>query len=441
MSGGSEGVHNSLVHTTAGQQPTTSTIPGVRGPSGPRRASVGPAWSTVSDEPSTEAESHRILLVEDDAADAVLVEELLADTRLDHVLTWVQTLAAAVQEIGRQAPDCVLLDLHLPDAHGIAAVRAVQAACPDAAVIVLTGLAETTAGSAAVTNGAQDYLVKGHVEPELLNRVIRYAVHRKSAERSNAELRENRLRAAENARLERGLLPEPMVHDTDIVITTRYLPGRERALLGGDFLDVVQTLDGMVHAVIGDVSGHGPDEAALGVCLRITWRALTLAGQRDTELLDLLEQVLVAERPRDDMFATATILTIDPAARTATLHLAGHHEPLLCTAHTATEVTAAHGIALGIARGLGRWYPTTVALPAEGALLLYTDGLTEGYTGAGEERLEASGLIDLIRDTRADDTRADDIDGFLDHLIATAQRLNAGRHADDLAVLHLSWSR
>ncbi|MHA6761319.1 PP2C family protein-serine/threonine phosphatase [Streptacidiphilus sp. PAMC 29251] len=379
-------------------------------------------------------EHYRILLVEDDAGDALLVEELLADTKLGHSLTWVPTMAAAMDQVGRAAPDCILLDLHLPDAHGVPAVTAVQAACPHAAVVVLTGLAETTAGSQAVAGGAQDYLVKGHVEPELLTRVIRYAVHRKAAERATAELRENRLQAAENIRLERGLLPAPLLRTDDVTATTRYLPGRQRALLGGDFLDVVQTADGQVHAVIGDVSGHGADEAALGVCLRITWRALTLSGQRGTALLSYLEQVMVAERPRADMFTTVTTVAIDPAARRATLHLAGHHEPLLLTGRTAQQVSCAHGIALGVAPGLEHWPATTADLPPSGALLLYTDGLTEGYRGPGSERLDVTGLIELITQAAPRPT-----DVLLDQVVSSAQTLNAGRHADDLAVLHLAW--
>ena len=384
--------------------------------------------------PAPEAEeSYRILLVEDDPGDALLVEELLADTGLTHALRWKQTLTEALAELAADSPDCVLLDLNLPDASGIPAVSAVQKACPAAAVIVLTGLDEPHAGTRAVTNGAQDYLVKGQVEAELLNRVVRYAVHRKQAERAGAELRENLIQARENARLERGLLPTPLLRTPQVGVASRYLPGRERALLGGDFLDVVQSPDGTVHAVIGDVSGHGPDEAALGVCLRITWRALVLGGHRGIELLDLLEQVLVAERPRADMFATCTTLTLDPVTGGASLLLAGHHEPLLLTDGAAREVEAEHGMALGIVPGQRAWESSELALPPASALMLYTDGLIEGRSGPGSERLGTAGLVELI--AQAPDPAANRL---LDHLVTTAQALNAGRHADDLAILHLA---
>ncbi|QMU73839.1 PP2C family protein-serine/threonine phosphatase [Streptacidiphilus sp. P02-A3a] len=388
---------------------------------------------TTQEAAAADVETYRILLIEDDPGDALLVEELLTDTGLAHDLRWKQTLADALADLAEDTPDCVLLDLNLPDASGIPAVGAVQKACPNAAVIVLTGLAEPHAGIRAVASGAQDYLVKGQVQAELLNRVVRYAVHRKQAERAGAELRENLIQARENARLERGLLPTPLLRTPEVGVASRYLPGRERALLGGDFLDVVQTPDGLVHAVIGDVSGHGPDEAALGVCLRITWRALVLGGHRDIELLDLLEQVLVAERPRGDMFATCTTLTLDPASGGGSLHLAGHHEPLLVTDGTAREVAAEHGMALGILPGQRAWESSDLLLPPASALLLYTDGLIEGHSGPGSERLGTTGLVELIADAPEPEANR-----LLDHLVTTAQALNAGRHADDLAILHLT---
>ncbi len=169
----------------------------------------------------------RILLVEDDDGDALLVEELLLDTDLDHSLVHRRTLADARAELAEQGADCVLLDLHLPDASGLNAVEAVLKSSADAAVIVLTGLAESQAGVEALAAGAQDYLVKGKVEPELLQRAVRYAVQRKQAERANSDLRAGRLRAAENARLERGLLPDPMLRSPGVTATSRYLPGRE----------------------------------------------------------------------------------------------------------------------------------------------------------------------------------------------------------------------
>lgn len=386
--------------------------------------------------PLLEPDVYRILLVEDDSADALLVRELLADTQLAHTLRWSKTLADAQAELRRGSFDCILLDLNLPDAVGATAVSTLQQAAATTGVIVLTGLAESQAGAPAVAYGAQDYLVKGDVDARVLRRALRYSVHRKRSELAAAELRENRVRAQENARLERGLLPPPLLSSRAITATSRYLPGRQRALLGGDFLDVVQTPDGTVHAVIGDVSGHGPDEAALGVCLRIAWRALVLAGHRGIELLECLEQITVAERPRAEFFATCTVVSIDPARRTAVIVLAGHHEPLLLGPDGAQLLPAAYGVALGLGSGRRRWTETGLDLPEAGALLLYTDGLSEGHTGMGTQRLGVEGLLELIAAAPQTGTEA-----LLDHLVSTVQRLDSGRHSDDVAILHLDFTR
>jgi CheY-like chemotaxis protein len=236
-----------------------------------------------------------LLLVEDDPGDALLVEELLADSGLVAELRWVPSLADALVALAVDLPpQCVLLDLHLPDSQGLSGVASILKQAPAAAVVVLTGLAEQQAGLAAVAAGAQDYLVKGRVDPELFGRAIRYAVQRKQAEQAANALQAERMRAEENARLERGLLPVPLLNQAPIVVTARYRPGRASALVGGDFYDVVEADDGIVHAVIGDVAGHGPDEAALGVCLRIAWRTLVLSGISGPRLLRQLERILLA---------------------------------------------------------------------------------------------------------------------------------------------------
>ncbi|MER5966362.1 fused response regulator/phosphatase [Streptomyces sp. NPDC002057] len=377
---------------------------------------------------------YRILLIEDDDADALLVEELLHDTGLRFELTTRTTLADARPALSTNLHDCVLLDLHLPDISGTEAVAAVRALAPHTAVIVLTGLSEKQAGTEAMTAGAQDYLVKGRVEAELLHRTLRYAVYRSETERAAAQAQKARLRAEENARLERRLLPQPILDTSAVTVTSRYLPGAEGALLGGDFLDVVEGDDGLLHAVVGDVSGHGPDAAAVGVCLRIAWRSLVLGGHQGPELLRLMERVLVAECGDEPLFATCTIITLDQDMATATLHLAGHHGPLLTTAEGTREIPAAHGTALGLAPGIGHWPPTVLPLPATGALTVYTDGLTEGHHGSGRDRLGVEGLLRLISELPPNNPAV-----HIDHLIKEAQALNAARHTDDLAVLRLDW--
>ena len=75
--------------------------------------------------------------------------------------------------------------------------------------------------------------------------------------------------------------------------------------------------------MIGDVCGHGPDEAALGVCLRIAWRTLVLAGQADDQVLDTLQELLIHERHREGIFTTLCMATIAPDQSSAAVYIAG----------------------------------------------------------------------------------------------------------------------
>jgi serine phosphatase RsbU (regulator of sigma subunit) len=378
-----------------------------------------------------------VLLVEDDPGDALLVEELVADSALKMRLRWVRSLTEAAQALATEVPDCVLLDLHLSDARGLEAVSLLQAHAEQVAVVVLTGLAEEETGLAAVAAGAQDYLVKGRVEPELFGRAVRYAIQRKQAEQAAVALQASQMQAQENARLERGLLPRPLLRAEGVHVVARYRPGRAQALLGGDFYDIVQSADGTVHALVGDVSGHGPDEAALGVALRIAWRTLVLSGIAGSEQMSRLEELLVAERAREEVFATLVSLAAVPGEQRAHVVRAGHHGLLRRGGDDVEWVEVPGGPALGMLPGGAHWPTAELPVPAGDSVVLFTDGLFEGHVSRGPQRLGEEGLLALAR-------KAADLppEPFVDRLIGRAEELaeERGGLADDVAVVHLSWN-
>jgi len=129
----------------------------------------------------------RVLLVEDDEGDALLVEALLEEVEAVE-LTRARTLREAEAQL--RGADCVLLDLGLPDTTGLDGLRHLLALAAPAAILVLTGLTDERQGTMAVAAGAQDYLVKGQVDGALLIRGIRYAIERKRAEETHRLLRE-----------------------------------------------------------------------------------------------------------------------------------------------------------------------------------------------------------------------------------------------------------
>ncbi|KAF4407883.1 PP2C family protein-serine/threonine phosphatase [Streptomyces lycii] len=389
--------------------------------------------------PRWRGEPESLLLVEDDSGDALLVEELLTDSDIRTELIWVRSLAEAKERLAATGrPGCILLDLHLPDASGVDAVGQILGAAPHTAVVVLTGRSEDEAGLAAVAAGAQDYLVKGSLEPQLFGRAIRYAVQRKQVEQAAADLQAGQLRAQENARLERGLLPTPLLHTEDLVVAARYEPGRAQSLLGGDFYDVVQTSDGTVHAVIGDVSGHGAAEAALGVCLRVAWRTAVLCGTTGSGAARLLEQITVAERSDPRVFATVLCLAFPPDRRTLRIVRAGHPGVLIRQDGKVTRAEPPGGPALGLAPGRTDWPETEMPLPESAEVVMFTDGLFEGRTGPGSQRLGEDGLFELaLRHTGLPASV------FVDALVdgAGAAAADHGGLADDVAVVALGWKK
>ena len=377
-----------------------------------------------------------LLLVEDDRADALLVEELIADAAGEFDFVWSQTISDAARSLTEQRPDCILLDLNLPDSSGMDAVHRLGGLDHTVPIIVLTGLTDEHFGVSAVSSGAQDYLVKGRVEPDTLRRAVLYAIERKRAELATVDLHSSRMRALENARLERGLLPSPVLLDSPGVdIVTRSRPSRQDALLGGDFFDVVQTDNRTVHVMIGDVAGHGPDEAALGVALRIAWRALTFAGLRGNERMRELDRILTTERTSTGTFATLLSVALEPDSGRFTAVRAGHPGLLLQGGGTVDWLEPRPGAALGL--GAREWPVEHYELPQGHGLLLLTDGLFEGHSGRGDERLGEEGLLTMAR-SLARLPGAEFVETLIEAAESRAQ-LHGGL-TDDIAVIRVERS-
>lgn len=382
-------------------------------------------------------ETLTVLLVEDDDGDARLVQDELLERLPKARLLRSRNLAEAVQALKGRI-DCVLLDLGLPDATGIDAVSKLRAAMPAAPLIVLTGLDDEAAGLAAVAAGAQDYLLKGNLDHQQLPRSIRYAIGRRQAEENERELLLAEAQAREVARLERGLAPTLVLEDSPIWVESCYRAGRSRALLGGDFFDLVQDGDGRIHVVVGDVCGHGPDEAAVGVTLRATWRALALSGASPEVLLGTMEQVLERERHLPGLFATLCTLRWEQEPTRASMVRAGHPRPLLIADGSVSLISDAGKGGAGIGMARGGWLPELVALPEDWTMLIYTDGIIDARVGGGSARLGEEGLQALLSEqmTQMPDWRKRPRK-LLERLVEEAEQLGGQGLSDDVAMLLL----
>jgi PAS domain S-box-containing protein len=130
----------------------------------------------------------KILLIEDNPGDARLLQEMLVEIKNPSFeLDWVDRLSAGLEHLKQQSVDAVLLDLSLPDSKGLDTFTKVQAQAPHVPITVLSGLDDTSLAIRAVREGAQDYLIKGEVDGNLLSRAIRYAIERKRTEEALRE--------------------------------------------------------------------------------------------------------------------------------------------------------------------------------------------------------------------------------------------------------------
>lgn len=131
-----------------------------------------------------------ILLIEDNPDDVFLIQRLLAKSLYNHFqVQCVTSLQVGLETLASTPVDAILLDLDLPDSKGINTLVQLQNEVPDIPIVVLTGFDDERQGIEAVHHGAQDYLIKGKTNGDVLVRALTYAIHRKYTEQ---ELRKHR---------------------------------------------------------------------------------------------------------------------------------------------------------------------------------------------------------------------------------------------------------
>jgi signal transduction histidine kinase len=136
----------------------------------------------------------QVLLVEDNAGDVRLFREMFSKEKHDAFqLTHLLRMSEAETHLAKGGVDIVLLDLGLPDGHGLDTVRRAHAAAPDVPLIVLTGLDDEALAAEAMNAGAQDYLIKGQIENRALPRALRHAVERHRMQTETDLIRTNQM--------------------------------------------------------------------------------------------------------------------------------------------------------------------------------------------------------------------------------------------------------
>jgi PAS domain S-box-containing protein len=203
--------------------------------------------------------------------------------------------------------------------------------------------------------------------------------------------------AADNARLyrarseiarvlQRSLLPPHLPEIPGVEVGSEYLFVEETSEVGGDFYDLINTVEDGWICAIGDVRGKGVEAASVTALARYTIRAVTLKNDRPSEILAALNEAMLRQLS-EDRFCTAACVRLEPLDGSVGVGVdvsrAGHPPPLLVRSEGTVEEVGLSGRALGVFPDAELGDTSLRLMPGE-ALVLYTDGVTEARSSGGD---------------------------------------------------------
>jgi PAS domain S-box-containing protein len=236
--------------------------------------------------------------------------------------------------------------------------------------------------------------------------------------------------------LEQALVPRIKI-DERWHLAWRYRPSLNTMLLGGDFIGVCERTGGSLSLLIGDVTGHGPSAAGTGAMLRAAWLGAVQADVELESIPRMLHRLLLEQDDREAVtLATVCLVEVDRTGRDAKVMRAGHDSPLLITAHTVAPLDGVPGPALGL-EGRHHWPAQRYQLPADAAIMLFTDGLTERRRAV---RAGQIGFDDLLRRLDVTALLTQPPEGAIDEMLAQVFPDGTDQLDDDLAVILLTLS-
>ncbi len=368
----------------------------------------------------------RILLVEDDPDDVWVMRNLLGD-RWDgpFELVHVELLSAGVERCAENPFDVILLDLTLPDSRGLETFFVMHAHAADVPIVVLSGYDDETTAIKAVQAGAQDYLVKGKVDDNLLVRSIRYAIERSRRRRAEEALRDasEEFRAAQEIQQRLYPVRSPALAGFDIAGSL--YPAKDTA---GDYFDYIAMVDGCLGIVVGDVSSHGMGPALLMSETRACLRTLAQSQCDVGEILTRANRVLAVDTG-DFHFVTLALVRLDPRDRSIVYASAGQRGYVLHAAGPMTVLDST-SIPLGVEAETVVPSAASMILQPGDIMTFFTDGLTE-VESSGRVRFGVGRALEVIRSER-DNPARQIIHALYDEILGFCRNQP---HQDDITVV------
>jgi two-component system sensor histidine kinase ChiS len=340
--------------------------------------------------------SIRILLVEDNPLDARLIREIMKNARvLAFELDSADCLSSALVKLGASSYNAVLADLTLPDSQGMETFWKLHNFSPVTPIIILTGTDDEELALELVQKGAQDYLIKGQLNRNQLERSIIYALERhkildelkrsrESLAATKKELEEafhsinEELETAR--RVQKSFLPQDTYNIQGVDICALYSPtGR----VGGDLYDIIPLDDHRTAVLLVDVAGHGIPAALISAMAKLSFARHILKDIEPKEIFKSVNTELLHYMP-PERFVTAFLGFLDTASMKFTHARAALPPAILYHDRTRTcELLSAGGTFIGMFPEI-KFEQKSVSVAPGDKLVMYTDGLTECVNEKGE---------------------------------------------------------
>ncbi|MCC6418750.1 MAG: SpoIIE family protein phosphatase [Gemmataceae bacterium] len=341
----------------------------------------------------------RVLLIEDNRGDARLIQEYLAEVEgMKFRLECVERFGAGLERLTRGGIDVVLLDLSLPDARGLETFVRLQRESPGVPVVVLTGFNDEVLAVKAVQEGAEDYLVKGYVNSNLLARSLRYAIERTRRRQAERTLRETHDQLHAARQIQQRLFPQAAPALPGMTLAGASFPAEAT---GGDYFDYIPMLDRRIGVVVSDVAGHGFGPALVMASTRAYLRGFAQTHDNVADILTLTNRVLTPDIG-EDRFVTLFLARIDPVGRSLVFGNAGHPSGYVLNADGRVKhALDSMAIPLGVEPDFTFPCSEPIPLAVGDVVVLVTDGVIEAR--APDDTPFGTGRVfDIVRVYRAD---------------------------------------
>lgn len=337
-------------------------------------------------------ETISILLVEDSPSEAALVDFRLTEyMAVPFVLHSATTLADGFRFLDQRDIDLIVLDLNLPDSAGLDTFRKMYARAEGIPIVIMSGDADEEMAITAVREGAQEYVVKGTLDDNVLVRPLRFAMERARRQRAEDELRRTQREISLARTVQEQLTPDDAPDIPGFDVAGRCEPAHTAA---GDYFDFFPMKAGKWGILIGDVSGHDLSSSLFMVGARAVMRTLITSLSDPGEILRQANNILYPDM-HDGRFLTLMLLSLDSATQTLQFSAAGHPGYLIDKAGTVKQVLESDDQPLGIERDVDYSSSPPIHISQGETVLLFTDGITEALNPSGEFFGEPR-LFDLI---------------------------------------------